>query len=425
MIEKNITNIDRGISKESVDSSWELLQLQQPTTPENVYAYKKIAESNIRYDNFYTLKQNTWQSIAFNQYGKIENVFTSSIKYFDENTVLSVYTNQLYTQSLYLEAFQIGYANANGSGSTFGAQEINIYGDSEYIKKQQTKSTYNSIKKLFTDGNLEIDTTTINDFVYITIKNQYLFDGIEPETLELHMSRLYTDDWPTIDIEGPAQPIVLIDRKIQNTNIGYILSGSINSGSHKNVDGNERKFGYIDYLSGTIILTGDRLIGDLGFRRGATTTGSNEAWRMPEQAFLSIYAAINGTIPGSGIFNTPIGSTFSLKSTQKVNYVIYQCDLEKQEFNYSNNITYRDKNTNSFKVKKFVSASSYQDTLFTGSNGQIFSSSNSSTYQNPESFVTTIGLYSDTYDLIAVAKLSKPIRKNYDKKIIINVRLDY
>jgi hypothetical protein len=110
---------------------------------------------------------------------------------------------------------------------------------------------------------------------------------------------------------------------------------------------------------------------------------------------------------------------------QKINYSLYECQLEKTEFNYSNNITYRDTKTNTFKVKKFVSGSSYEDNLFTGSLGTIYSSSNASTYQNPEAFITTIGLYSDTYDLIAVAKLSKPIRKNYDKKIIINVRLDF
>jgi len=429
MIEKNITNIDRGITQQKVDDLWKSQQSyvdKQLST--SSYAYKKIPNENIRYDNTYTLNIDTWAAFSSGSIsGKIFNMCTSSISDFDKSTLLNIYAVPSHTGSSYLELFQIGYANKNGSGSLYGAQEVNIYGDLEYIKKEQTKTLYRQIKKLFTkEGeSLSIDGVEINDFVFLSIRNQYLFDGIQPETFELHMSKLDASAFPIIDIEGPAVPSILIDKKIQGTSYGYILSGSLADGPYKINNQFEKKYGFIDYSTGTIIISADRMVIDLGFSRGTTEILPNEDWKMPEQTFLSIYAAIFGTIPGSGITNTPIGSTFSLKSVQNVNYALYQCELDKQEFNYSNNITYRDTKTNTFKVKKFVSASNYDPNVFQGLSGSFYSSSNSSTYQNPEAFVTTIGLYSDTYDLIAVAKLSKPIRKNYDKKIIINVRLDY
>jgi len=428
MIEKNITNIDRGITEQNVNFAWEnaLLYASSSMIDKSVYAYKKFNSENIRYDNSYQILQNTWAQISTASNAQLQNIVTSSVNYFDKNVIIPIYLNTAHTQSAYLELFQIGYANKNGSGSLYGSQSVNIYGDLGYIKKEQTRTLYNNIKRLFTNTNsLTLDNAEVNDFVFFSVANQFLGDGIAPETLQLHMSKLDTSGFPAIDIEGPAEPLIFIDRKIQGTNIGYILSGSSTTGPFRNATGIEVKYGLINYSSGIFILASNRLLSNLGFSRGTTGVAPNEDWKMPEQAFVSMYAAIFGTIPGSGITNTPVGSTFALKSVQNINYSLYECELEKTEFNYSNNITYRDTKTNTFKVKKFVSGSSYEDNLFTGSLGTLYSSSNASTYQNPESFITTIGLYSDTYDLIAVAKLSKPIRKNYDKKIIINVRLDF
>jgi hypothetical protein len=429
MIEKNLTNIDRGITQQKIDSDWELKKLVDYAPINNIpYAYKRFPGESIKYDNQYKIVSNTWQQFASSSFDDgISNIVTSSIKYFDENVIVPVYYQHSHTGSTYLEMFQIGFANKNGSGSLYGDQSFNIFGDFEYENQQQPKSLYSQIKSLFVDKSqlLILDSIEIKDFVFFSIKSQYLFDGLEQETFEIHLSKLDTSAFPQIDIEGPFTPLVFIDRKIEGTGYGYILSGSLASGRYLS-NGMEKKYGLIDYSSGTILFDTNRLIQELGFSRGTTGATPNEEWKLPMQMFYSLYSAIFGTIPGSGILNTPVGPTFRLKSTQNVNYTIYQCDVEKIEFNYSNNITYRDPKTNSFKVKKFVSSSNYGDNIVTGSvPGSFFTSSNSSNYQNPEAFITTVGLYSDTYDLIAVAKLSKPIRKNYDKKIIINVRLDY
>ena len=44
---------------------------------------------------------------------------------------------------------------------------------------------------------------------------------------------------------------------------------------------------------------------------------------------------------------------------------------------------------------------------------------------NPKTFITTIGLYNDSNDLVAVAKVSQPITKDFSKEALIRVKLDY
>jgi hypothetical protein len=44
---------------------------------------------------------------------------------------------------------------------------------------------------------------------------------------------------------------------------------------------------------------------------------------------------------------------------------------------------------------------------------------------NPQSYITTVGLYNDTNDLVAVAKLSKPLLKDFTKEALIRIKLDY
>jgi hypothetical protein len=45
--------------------------------------------------------------------------------------------------------------------------------------------------------------------------------------------------------------------------------------------------------------------------------------------------------------------------------------------------------------------------------------------QNPQTFITTIGLYNDNNELLAVAKLSKPLKKDFTKEALIRVKLDF
>ena len=48
-----------------------------------------------------------------------------------------------------------------------------------------------------------------------------------------------------------------------------------------------------------------------------------------------------------------------------------------------------------------------------------------STTEEPVSYITTVGMYSADNELMAVAKLSEPIKKTPNTDLTLRVRLDY
>jgi len=45
--------------------------------------------------------------------------------------------------------------------------------------------------------------------------------------------------------------------------------------------------------------------------------------------------------------------------------------------------------------------------------------------QNPQTYITSVGMYNDNNELLAVAKLSKPLKKDFTKEALIRVKLDF
>ena len=72
---------------------------------------------------------------------------------------------------------------------------------------------------------------------------------------------------------------------------------------------------------------------------------------------------------------------------------------QNQEFNYS-------------EYPSFIS----------GSSGEVLFQS----FINiPQTYATTVGLYNDTNDLVAVAKLSRPLEKDFTKETLVRIKLDF
>ena len=88
----------------------------------------------------------------------------------------------------------------------------------------------------------------------------------------------------------------------------------------------------------------------------------------------------------------------SFNNTVELNSTIYFCRVAHNEFNYSSNPTYLD--SSKLRVKN-------------------------STSDQPVSYITTVGLYSSDNELLAVAKLSEPLKKDPNTELTLRVRLDY
>ena len=88
----------------------------------------------------------------------------------------------------------------------------------------------------------------------------------------------------------------------------------------------------------------------------------------------------------------------SFNNTTEINSTIYFCRANHNEFNYSSNPTY-------LSASRLVVKNNAQDL--------------------PVSFITSVGLYSPDNELLAVGKLSEPLRKDPANELTVRVRLDY
>ena len=44
---------------------------------------------------------------------------------------------------------------------------------------------------------------------------------------------------------------------------------------------------------------------------------------------------------------------------------------------------------------------------------------------NPQAYATSVGLYNDNNDLLATAKLSRPLLKDFTKEALVRIKLDF
>ena len=93
------------------------------------------------------------------------------------------------------------------------------------------------------------------------------------------------------------------------------------------------------------------------------------------------------------------GAYFQARREEQIKSSHYFCRVRSDEYNWSQNPTY-----------------------YSGSNAEI---RNSTFIQDPKAYITTVGLYNQSNELLAVAKLSQPLLKSRDREAVIKVRLDF
>ena len=168
-----------------------------------------------------------------------------------------------------------------------------------------------------------------------------------------------------------------------------IVSGSLNSGVFNPTAPIYYGLAYPDF--GVLVLDGKMLDQKLNFQ---TNTGSSSEGNN--------HFALYHSISGSSLITNPTTADpygFLARNSEKVTSTHYFVRIKNAEYNFSNNPSY-----------------------VTGSVGQI---NETSFIGDPKTYITTVGLYNDRQELLAVAKLSKPLLKSFQREALIRVKLDY
>ena len=156
----------------------------------------------------------------------------------------------------------------------------------------------------------------------------------------------------------------------------------------------DRPCGLLFYQAGIAAITASLFTNDFV---SAGNCEMNSAGDTAPELFVS------GAISGSADALRRRVQNVSFNNTTELNSTIYFCRANANEFNYSSNPTY-------------LSGSKIRVVDGLPENEQI---------NQTVSYVTTVGLYSAANELLAVGKLSEPLKKNPEDEFTLRVRLDY
>ena len=172
----------------------------------------------------------------------------------------------------------------------------------------------------------------------------------------------------------------------------YIVSGSLNDGIHSSGTGsiitNQQltTYGHVYPNLGVIVIDGSKLNSYLNFN---TVSGSSVAG---DNAFK-----LHTAISGAAVANSSDG--FQARNEEEVKSTFFFTRVKNAEYNFSNNPSY-----------------------VTGSDGDL---GQSTFIGDPKTYITTVGLYNNDNELLAIAKLSKPILKSFSNEVLVKVKLDF
>jgi len=288
--------------------------------------------------------------------------------------------------------YSLAFGHALGSGSDSQGQ----------LNDSPSKAIYSQYKQLLlAPGDTRFTTagSGSTDYIYaVNFKRARLKERLDPGNWELPLKSIgsrTTNATGSVVTSSAALIQLIDDSSIANAKVGQsgkvynIVSGSINGGVYNSTAPVYYGLAYPDY--GTLILDGKMLDAKLGF---ATVTGSSVEGNN--------HFVLHHSISGSGVFTNPATSDkygFLARNSEKVTSTHYFVRIKNAEYNFSNNPSY-----------------------VTGSVGQL---AQSTFVNDPKTYITTVGLYNDRQELLAIAKLSKPLLKSFQREALIRVKLDF
>jgi hypothetical protein len=331
----------------------------------------------------------------------VSNNVSSSTLPSNKTTFVKVVSGSSSTNILDITA---GRSSACTSGSSDLTKQQIVY--NQMAKVLIGLDVNNNVKKFSLDANA-IDTDNIlhNAFFINLARNQFK-DKIKKGTFELLIKPNGTLSVYLTDKSGSLGPTV---RECETGEYGILyVSASSTTGLSIATNRSNLTGGLVFYEAGVAVVS-PYLFAQSG--TNAEPTDSTGNFNENQRGLLStLYSTFSGsqnvgyTFVSGGINDSAVGLyknffSASYQSVTELNSTVYFCRAFNNEFNYSSNPTYL---TESQIVVK-----------------------EGDPMAQPASYITTVGLYDDNNQLLAVAKLSEPIKKTPDTELITRVRLDF
>lgn len=383
--------------------------------PGRVFTKFKIDEKLPREQKIETF--GIWLDYTGSATGNLTSFFTSSLD--SGSFKKSVYNSQCYTCSAKLH-FDIAYGHDGGSGSRdLGGNDF--YTPSNAVYGQYRGLCLDNSQKRFKIGNSEIF-----HFYAINVATARMGDRLDEGNIELNLHSLSGSQFLTgngnrnahtgsnVKLGTSGRIIRLIDDSTLNfsglsqnalngvysdvsesmchlsTTAGkvfYMVSGTLETGIYSSSQPHVYGLSYPQL--GIIVLDAEKLDMSASF---LTVTGSDVAGDNA----MKLFTAMSGSALFTDLSGDPLG--FQARKVRYTYMEQYFVRILNQEYNFTNNLTYQ-----------------------TGSEGNIIPDF----YNNPQVYITQIGLYNNQNELLATAKLSEPILKSFTEEALIELNLNW
>ena len=301
--------------------------------------------------------------------------------------VLAVYQTAS-TDSTAAIQFYLGYANELGSGSEAYNAEIPQYSPSSTLYGQWRNLILEDENSGFVFG-----AVSQSDFFIISVERANYKQSLLPGSLNLLLSGSGTTKITITDNSNDISAVPYIN----GTRVYQLVSGSNGSAISSTVAGStvagqtaSGSYGWFVPDMGAILLNAQAL----------ALTAASGGIALSYSGSFGNQAVVDNGYNNTRIFNAiSTGKSFELNSQENVTSDYVFVRPQNAEFNYTTN-------------PSFIS----------GSTGEVLYSTS---INNPQVYITTVGLYNDANELLAVAKLSRPLVKDFTKEALIRVKLDF
>ena len=324
--------------------------------------------------------------------GSLTAVFTSSAQVTSTSGKYYIDVYNKVTSSSDAEVqFSVAFGNVNGYGSPSLTSVDTSLLASKAIYSQFRNALLSPTDEYFTVySGSTANAYDLQSILAINVNRARYKERLDPGNFSLTLAGA-KGTVTLIDDSGGTEEAVTTSGRVYN-----IVSGSLNIGSALNATintytaSNGQGWGLFYPDMGVMILNPDALaaVVDNGLKPPTIQYSNDIYWNnTANSGSLKLIQTINS------------GADFQARRTENVSTSHYFVRANNREFNFSNN-------------PSFV----------TGSTGQFVWG----TFEkDPHVYVTSVGLYNDANELLAVAKISTPVEKTFDKEIAIKVKLDF
>jgi hypothetical protein len=330
--------------------------------------------------------ENVTNTVWENQSPTLTAYFTSSVQVASSTGQFyyNVYADINTTGSI---QFAVAYCDAGGSGSLLYNPNVPELSPTRTNYGQYRSLVLGDEENTFTFGNY-----SSSYFYSLPVERSGYKEELLPGVMTLCLSGSGTTEHLYITDDSRLGGAAIYSEAGRVYNLVSGSAGNVFTGVNTNgwslASGS---YGWFLPDIGALILNGEALDGrfvDGGIDLGTDRTGNNSS-NNPELLYNRLNLAGGaGFSPG-----------WTLNSQEQLSSDFVFCRARSDEFNYSTNPSFISGSTGAVLYDSFIN--------------------------DPQVYITSVGLYNNDQELVAVAKLSRPLLKDFTKELLVRIKLDF